>query len=126
MHFSFNLLWLVSKVTCSGTKSGKILLLSTPLSALFLKMKATQHDSIDCMPMLDQLKTHWREITIRFAGIFIISLISVFVDFGYSQGSTDFTKAYIISFIRTALIWNGSMMIIQYAVHRFPVFTETA
>jgi two-component system, LytTR family, sensor kinase len=88
-------------------------------------MKANQQETIDCIPVLDQSKTHWREIIIRVVGITIISLISVFVDFGYSQGDAQFTKAFIVSLIRTALIWNGSMIIIQFAVNRFPVFKET-
>jgi len=49
----------------------------------------------------------------------------VVVDFGYSQTEAGFFKAFLISFIRTALIWNGSMLIIQYAVSRFPIFKET-
>jgi sensor histidine kinase YesM len=88
-------------------------------------MKDLDQQNFSCMPLVDQRKTKWREIIIRFAGIAIISLVSVFVDFGYSQGDTNFTKAFIVSFIRPALIWNGSMIIIQYAVHRFPVFKET-
>jgi sensor histidine kinase YesM len=88
-------------------------------------MKDLDQENFSCVPLVDQRKSKWREITIRFAGIAVISLISVFADFGYSQGDSDYTKALLVSFIRTALIWNGSMMIIQYAVHRFPVFKET-
>jgi two-component system LytT family sensor kinase len=88
-------------------------------------MKDLDQENFSCMPMVDQRKTRWREITIRFVGITIISFISVFLDFGYSQGDSGFIKALLVSFIRTALIWNGSMIIIQYAVHRFPVFKET-
>lgn len=88
-------------------------------------MRELDQENFSCMPLVDQRKTKWREIIIRFVGITIISLVSVFVDFGYTQGDTNFTKAFIVSFIRTALIWNGSMIIIQYAVHRFPVFKET-
>lgn len=89
-------------------------------------MKDLDQENFSCMPIVDQRKTKWREFIIRFAGITLISLVSVFVDFGYTQSDTDFTKAFLVSFIRTALIWNGSMIIIQYAVQRFPVFKETA
>ena len=88
-------------------------------------MKELNQENFSCMPLVDQRKTKWREFIIRFVGISVISFISVFVDFGYSQGDTNFTKAFLVSFVRTALIWNGSMIIIQYAVHRFPVFKET-
>lgn len=88
-------------------------------------MKELDQENFSCMPVVAQRKTQWREITIRFAGITIISFISVFLDFGYSQSDSGFLKAFLVSFIRTALIWNGSMIIIQYAVHRFPVFKET-
>lgn len=91
----------------------------------YYKMKVHQQESIDCMPILDQRKTHLREIIIRFAGITVISLISVFFDFGYSQADSQFVKAFLVSFIRTALIWNGSMIIIHFAVTRFQVFKET-
>jgi sensor histidine kinase YesM len=88
-------------------------------------MKDFDQENISCMPVMDQRKTRWREITIRFVGITIVSLISVFLDFGYSQGDSQFTKAFLVSFIRTALIWNGSMILIQFAVKRYPVFKET-
>jgi two-component system, LytTR family, sensor kinase len=70
-------------------------------------------------------KNQWREFMIRFSGITIISLASVFLDFGYQQGEAGFLKEFLVSFIRTALIWNGSMIIIQFAVNRYPVFQET-
>ena len=89
-------------------------------------MKSTNQQNIDCIPVLDQRKTQWREFTIRFIGITVISAVSVFIDFGYSQGDAGFLKAFLVSFIRTALIWNGSMMIIQFAVNRYPVFKETS
>jgi two-component system, LytTR family, sensor kinase len=88
-------------------------------------MKELDQETFECIPVVDQRKTHWREIIIRFVGITVISLVSVFLDFGYSLADSQFVKAFLISFIRTALIWNGSMIIIQFAVHRFPVFKET-
>ncbi len=88
-------------------------------------MKELNQENFSCLPLVDQRKSKWREITIRFIGITIISIVSIFVDFGYSQADSNFLKAFLVSFIRTALIWNGSMIIIQFAVHRFPVFKET-
>ena len=66
-----------------------------------------------------------REYIIRFTAIFIIAFISPFVDFGAPADKSLFLKAFLISFVRTALLWNGSMVIIQYAVNRFSVFKET-
>jgi hypothetical protein len=88
-------------------------------------MKETLQDTIKCMPEIDYKRNFWREYIIRFAGITFISAIAVVVDFGYSQTGAGIFKAFLISFIRTALIWNGSMLIIQYAVSRFPIFKET-
>jgi two-component system, LytTR family, sensor kinase len=88
-------------------------------------MKTTPQETIDCVPVIEQPRNHWREMTIRLVGITAISVISIFVDFGYQQSDAGFFRAFLVSFIRTALIWNGSMLIIQYAVDRFPVFKET-
>jgi hypothetical protein len=88
-------------------------------------MKANQQETIDCIPIVNQRKGHWRELTIRIVGITVIAFISVFLDFGYSQNDAGLLKAFLVSFIRTALIWNGSMIIIQFAVKRYPVFRET-
>jgi sensor histidine kinase YesM len=88
-------------------------------------MKTSPKDTIDCIPVIEQPQNHWREIIIRVVGITLISAVSVFLDFGYAQGGASLMKAFIISFIRTALIWNGSMILIQYALRRYPVFKET-
>lgn len=82
-------------------------------------------DSISCMPVIEPHKGEWREFIIRFTGITIISVIAVFLDFGYTAAHGNFLKVFLVSFIRTALIWNGSMIIIQYAVSRFSIFKET-
>jgi two-component system LytT family sensor kinase len=89
-------------------------------------MKLHQQETLDCIPVISQPTNHWREIIIRFVGITVISVVSIFLDFGYEQGGSGFMKAFLLSFIRTALIWNGSMFIIQYALKRYPVFKETA
>jgi len=88
-------------------------------------MKKANPENLDCIPVIDQPQNHWREIIIRIVGITLISAVSVFLDFGYPQGEAGFLKVFLISFIRTALIWNGSMMIIQYSLGRYPVFKET-
>jgi len=88
-------------------------------------MKELDQETFNCIPLVDQRKTRWREFIIRFVGITVISLVSISLDFGYSQAESQFVKAFLVSFVRTALIWNGSMLIIQFAVHRFPVFKET-
>jgi len=93
---------------------------------MFFQMKTTPKDTINCIPVINQPQNHWREIIIRVVGITVISAVSVFLDFGYAQGDAGFWKVFLISFIRTALIWNGSMMIIQYALQRYPVFEATA
>lgn len=88
-------------------------------------MKVTHNETIDCIPVIEQPRNHWREIIIRLTGITVISLISIFIDFGYAQEGANFYKEFLVSFLRTALIWNGSMFIIQYAIGRFPLFKET-
>ena len=66
-----------------------------------------------------------REFIIRFSVITIISFISPFLDFGAPGNETDFVKAFLVSFVRTALLWNGSMLIIQYLIERFSIFNDT-
>ncbi len=89
-------------------------------------MKTSSPETIDCAPALQPPPGHLREVIIRIVGITVISAVSVFLDFGFAQGGAGYMKAFLLSFIRTALIWNGSMLIIQYAIRRFSVFKETA
>jgi sensor histidine kinase YesM len=70
-------------------------------------------------------KGRTREFIIRFTIITIISFISPFLDFGAPSNETDFLKAFLVSFVRTALLWNGSMLIIQFLIERYSVFKET-
>jgi len=79
----------------------------------------------DCIPEIRSRKGFWREYLIRFSSITIMSLISVFIDSGYSHAEAGFLQAFLVSFIRTALIWNGSMLIIQFAISRYSIFKET-
>lgn len=89
-------------------------------------MKPTQKETLDCIPVIEQPQNHLREIIIRVVGITLVSSFTVFVDFGYDQAVAGFLKAFLVSFVRTALLWNGSMIIIQYAMSRFSLFKETA
>ena len=66
-----------------------------------------------------------REFIIRFIGITLISFISPIIDFGVPGNETDFFKALLVSFFRTAILWNGSMLIIQYTVNKYSVFKDT-
>ncbi|MEI7831108.1 MAG: histidine kinase [Prolixibacteraceae bacterium] len=88
-------------------------------------MKNHPQDLNNCNITVDPIRSHWKEIFIRFAGITMISLVPPWFELDYHFGSGNFFSAFIISFIRTALIWNGSMLIIQYSVNRFSMFKET-
>jgi sensor histidine kinase YesM len=88
-------------------------------------MKSLEKEQVNCEPVFEKPKTHSREIIIRFIGITIISFISIFVDDVYANPEAGVLKYFMISFIRTALIWNGSMLIIQYSISKFSMFNET-
>jgi sensor histidine kinase YesM len=87
-------------------------------------MKEKDKEMIHCIPGYESPKNRLREYLIRFGGIILISVVSVFVDYGYSHNGAGVWKTFLVSFIRTALIWNGSMLIIQYAIGRFSLFKE--
>jgi len=87
-------------------------------------MKEKDQKMIHCIPEYESPKNRQREYIIRFAGIILISVISVFVDYGYSHDDAGVLLALMVSVIRTAFIWNGSMLIIQYAIGRFSMFKE--
>jgi two-component system, LytTR family, sensor kinase len=65
-----------------------------------------------------------REILIRFLLIIFIALISPTLDYGIPVTSAPFLKAALISFLRTALLWHGSMMIIIYCTSTFSIFRQ--
>jgi two-component system, LytTR family, sensor kinase len=88
-------------------------------------MKHKEEDTIYCAPTFEAPQSTLREIIIRIVGITVISVFSVFVDSAYAHTEAGLLKAFIVSFIRTALIWNGSMLIIQYAISRYSMFQET-
>jgi two-component system, LytTR family, sensor kinase len=85
-------------------------------------MKDLPDQNLNCGTGMKTMKAGPREYLIRIGGVTLIALISVFVDRGYSESGAGFLKEFLISFIRTALIWNGSMLIIQFAVDRYPIF----
>jgi sensor histidine kinase YesM len=70
-------------------------------------------------------RNYWREYTIRYTSISMISIITAWFQLDYPYGEGGFLSAFLISFIRTALMWNGSMLIIMYAVKRYSMFRET-
>ncbi len=88
-------------------------------------METTIKETIDCQPVIKQSQNSWREFLIRLFGIVFVSALSVFIDFGYDQGVAGFLKPFLVSLFRTALLWNGSMFLIQYAIDRYPIFKET-
>lgn len=82
-------------------------------------------DNIHCTQLSLHQHNHRREIIIRYAGVTLIALLSVIIDSAYAHREAGFPIAFMISFVRTALIWNGSMLIINFAVARFPMFEKT-
>jgi two-component system LytT family sensor kinase len=82
-------------------------------------------DPIQCVPGFEPPRSNLREVIIRVVGITVISAVSIFVDSAYAHPEAGLLKAFIVSFIRTALIWNGSMLIIQFAINRYSMFKET-
>lgn len=87
-------------------------------------MKHNKEDLSYCDPGFEPPRSNFREVIIRVIGITVISAVSIFVDSAYSHPEAGLLKAFILSFVRTALIWNGSMLIIQYAIGRYSMFKE--
>ncbi|NVO20558.1 MAG: histidine kinase [Bacteroidetes bacterium] len=67
-----------------------------------------------------------REIFYRFFAILFIAFISPTVDYGVSITSGPFMIVLLISFLRTAIIWHGSMYIIIFCTTTFPIFKYPA
>lgn len=72
------------------------------------------------------ISTTSKEFIIRWIGIILISLIFPIVSFDYAVDTKEFLGLALLSILRTAIIWNGSMLIINYLVSRFSVFKEPA
>jgi two-component system, LytTR family, sensor kinase len=88
-------------------------------------MKEPAQDSIKCIPGFESPRNRFREIIIRFTGITVISFIAIFLDSAFSHVEAGILKSFLVSFIRTAILWNGSMLIIQYAIGKYSMFKET-
>ncbi|NOU45713.1 MAG: histidine kinase [Bacteroidales bacterium] len=65
-----------------------------------------------------------REILIRVIGIIVVSSLFTFIEFGFDYSGTKFYILLLISLVRTALIWNGSMLIINFTLLRYPIFKQ--
>jgi sensor histidine kinase YesM len=83
-------------------------------------------DELYCETAVVNSHNRKKEIVIRYVGIAIISFIFTFFDLAYLKGNASFLAAYLLSFVRTALIWTGSMYIINYSITKFSMFRETA
>lgn len=68
----------------------------------------------------------YREMIIRWTGIILLSLIFPIVSFDYPICSNDFIWLSLLSIVRTAILWNGSMFIINYLVTKYSVFKQPA
>jgi two-component system, LytTR family, sensor kinase len=88
-----------------------------------MKKSETVTKSKDGFPLFPPNRK--REIIIRYTLIAVVSVICVFFDLASIKNSTAFWMVFLISFVQTALIWNGSMIIIEYSVERFSMFRET-
>ena len=89
-------------------------------------MKAVENKEVIYLPKMKSVGSNWKEYSIRFFGIIIISLLSIFIDSSNNYAESGFVRAFLVSLVRTALIWNGSMLIIKYSTQRYSVFKETA
>lgn len=65
-----------------------------------------------------------REIWIRIVSILVISIIFPVVAFDQPSESAGILKILLITVIRTALLWHGSMLIINFLVARYSIFKE--
>jgi sensor histidine kinase YesM len=88
-------------------------------------MENKKIDELYCETAVVNSHNKKRELIIRYIGIAVISFIFTFFDLAYVKGNSSFLAAYILSFVRTALIWTGSMYIINYSITKFSMFTET-
>lgn len=65
-----------------------------------------------------------REIWFRISGILFIGLLFPAISYNSLSDESGFFYIFIVSIVRTALIWHGSMLIVNYAVNRFSIFKE--
>jgi hypothetical protein len=76
--------------------------------------------------MSQLLACNRRELLIRTIGIVTVSSLFTFIEFGFDYSGAQFYILLVISLIRTALIWNGSMIIINFTLLRYPIFKQPA
>lgn len=65
-----------------------------------------------------------REVLTRVIGILVISVLFPVIRFDNPSTDAGFLKIVLVSLVCTALLWNGSMLIINYSVSKFSVFRE--
>jgi len=88
-------------------------------------MKETPKETIYFMNWSNTPRRRRRELAIRFGLIAIMSLIDVFVESVYTHSEIGYVQSFLFSFVRTSLIWNGSMLIVHWTMARFPLFKAT-
>jgi len=67
-----------------------------------------------------------REILIRTGAILILGFLSPLVLFSYPVFSFEFLWLFLISVVRTALLWHGSMVIIGFWTSTYSIFSQAA
>lgn len=65
-----------------------------------------------------------KETLVRIAGILIISLVFPVVSFKGDFSPAGWAGIFLISILRTTLLWQGSMLIINFLVSKYSVFKE--
>ncbi len=65
-----------------------------------------------------------RETLVRIAGILIISIVFPLLTFRGDISAAGWVGVIVVSILRTTMLWQGSMHIINYLVSRYSVFKE--
>lgn len=65
-----------------------------------------------------------REIWIRIISILVVSIIFPVVTLNHSTENAGVLKILLVTVIRTALLWHGSMLIINFLVSKYSIFKE--
>lgn len=84
-----------------------------------------EQGTCDILPIYERPKSRANELIIRFVGILVISVVSVLIDTAFAHRQAGLLISFLVSFFRVAIIWNGSMLIIQYAIGKYSMFKET-
>jgi len=88
-------------------------------------MKFETQESYHVIPIYERPKSIVIELIVRFAGIIIISVLSIVIDTAFAHAEVGIATSFLVSFFRTAIIWNGSMLIIRFSIGRYSMFKET-